>query len=69
MQVSQDGKILVKWSNGRWNGTTSLVKMGEVKNVTTAVGEKDGVTWGKLRKMYNEETIVVVGGVHFPRVP
>ena len=55
-------KILVKWTDGRSKGTTSLVKKSAVKKgEIAAVGKKVMVAWGKV-KMYNAE-VIDVGGV------
>ena len=44
-------KILVKWTDGRSKGTTSLVKRSTVKGTITAV-EWVEVAWGKSKKYY-----------------
>ena len=56
-------KLLVRWSDGRSKGTTSLVKRSAIKNGTIAVGEKVMVAWGKTKRTFNAEIIDVNGGV------
>ena len=53
-------KILVKWTDGRSKGTTSLVKRSTVKGTIT-VGERVEVAWGKSKKKYYA-VVLNVGG-------
>ena len=62
-------KILVQWSDGRSQGTTSLVKKSAVKKGTIAVGKKVMVAWGKSKKTYNAEVIDIDVGVRCPPTP
>ena len=50
-------KIVVKWTEGRSKGTTSVVKRSAVKSEAIAVGEKVSVVWGKSKKVYNAEVV------------
>ena len=56
-------KLLVRWSDGRSKGTTSLVKRSTIKKGTIAVGEKVVVVWGKTKRTFNAEIVDVNGGV------
>ena len=58
--------ILVKWTNGRSKGTTSLGKNSAVKKGAITIGKKVVVAWEKSKKTYNAEVIDVGGGVHSP---
>ena len=61
-------KILVKWTDERSKGTTSLVKKSAVKKGEIAVGKKVVVAWGKTKKMCNAK-VIHVGGVRSLRTP
>ena len=50
-------KIVVKWTEGRSKGTTSVVKRSAVKSEAIAVGEKVSIVWGKSKKVYNAEVV------------
>lgn len=51
-------KILVHWTEGRFKGSTSLVKRSNVKEENLATGELVKVVWGKSKKMY--EAVVLI---------
>ena len=50
-------KIVVKWTEGRSQGTTSAVKRSAIKSGTITVGSKVSVVWGKSKKTYNAEVV------------
>ena len=60
-------KIVVKWTEGRSKGATSLVKRSAIKGGTIAVGEKVSVVWGKSKKTYNAEVVDDGSGFDVPR--
>ena len=43
-------KIIVKWTEGRSKGTTSVVKRSAVKSGAIVVGNNMSVVWGKSRR-------------------
>ena len=47
-------KIVVRWTEGRSKGTTSVVKRSAVKSRQISV-RKVSVQWGKAKKVYNAE--------------
>ena len=59
-------KILVRWSDRKSKGTTSLVRKSAVKKGRIVVGEKVVVSWGKSKKNFNAEGIDVNGAQAFP---
>ena len=61
-------KILVKWTDGRSKGTSSLVKRSTVKG-TIAVGERVEVAWGKSKKKYYAVVLNVGGECHSQDIP
>ena len=61
-------KILVRWSDGKSKGTTSLVRKSAVKKGTIVVGEKVVVSWGKSKKNFNAE-VIDVNGAQAPASP
>ena len=61
-------KILVKWTDGRSKGTTSLVKRSTVKGTIT-VGERVEVAWGKSKKKYHAVVLNVGGECRSQDIP
>ena len=61
-------KILVKWTDGRSKGTSSLVKRSTVKG-TIAVGERVEVAWGKSKKKYYAVVLNVGGECRSQDIP
>ena len=53
----ENQRIVVKWTEGRSRGATSVVKRSAIKSGTFAVGEKVTVVWGKGKKKYNAEVV------------
>ena len=47
----------MKWTEGRSNGATSVVKRSAIKSGAIAVGSKVSVVWGKSKKTYNAEVV------------
>ena len=60
-------KIVVKWTEGRLKGATSLVKRSAIKSGTIAIGEKVTVVWGKSKKTYNTEVVDDGSGFAVPQ--
>ena len=56
-------KIIMKWTEGRSKGATSLVKRSTIKGRAVAIREKVSVVWEKSKKNYNVK--VVDGGSSF----
>ena len=46
-------KILVQWTEGRYKGSTSVMKKNDVKEGSISVGETVKVVWGKSKKRFN----------------
>ena len=57
-------KIVVKWTNGRSKGTTSLVKRSTVKGMITVE-----VAWGKSKKKYYTVVLNVGGECRSQDIP
>ena len=45
-------KILVQWTEGRYKGSTSVMKKNDVKEGSISVGETVKVVWGKSKKRF-----------------
>ena len=50
-------KNVLKWTDGRLKGATSVVKRSAVKSGKIAVGENICVVWGKSKRSYNAEVV------------
>ena len=50
-------KIIVRWTEDRSKGTTSVVKRSAIKSGPISVGKKVSVQWGKAKKVYNAEVV------------
>ena len=47
----------MKWTEGRSNGATSVVKRSTIKSRAIAVGSKVSEVWGKSMKTYNAKVV------------
>jgi len=50
-------KIVIKWTERRSSGSTTVVKRSTIKSGVIGVGEKVSIVWGKSKKAYNAEVV------------
>ena len=60
-------KIVVKWTEGRSKGATSLVKRSAIKGEAIAIEENVSVVWRKSKKTYNAEVVDDGSSFNVPR--
>lgn len=56
-QYMKHAEIVIRWTEGRSSGTTSVVKRSARKSGVIGVLEKVSIAWGKSKKAYNAEVL------------